>query len=114
MSEIGCILTLIYSILILPIMFLYRAMESQPVEGLGIWTEQKYPPFNIEGQNFKERKGKKRQQTIMYFLYLIQNKNVVWVFQFQMWIRYIVKKIKDKGRKGIKFEKDSYSAGLIY
>ena len=31
-------------------------MESQPVEGLGVWTEHKNPPFNIEGQNFKERK----------------------------------------------------------
>ena len=57
--EIGCIMTLLYSILILPIMLLYRSME---VEMEMIQTEdthqeerrmrvnQKYPPLYHEGK----------------------------------------------------------------
>jgi hypothetical protein len=56
-GKIGCILTLLYTILILPIMLLYRSMEVEMTqteetqqEDRRVRDNQKYPPLYQEGK----------------------------------------------------------------
>ena len=62
-GEIGCILTLLYTILILPIMLLYRSMEMEiemiqtadaAQEDKREKDKWKYPPRYQEGECWKE------------------------------------------------------------
>ena len=59
-GEIGCILTLLYTLLILPTMLLYRSLEiphevesSQEQQMTGLRDRWKYPPQYEEGVDQK-------------------------------------------------------------
>ena len=56
-GKIGCILTLLYTLLIFPIMLLYRSMEMEMIqiedthqEDRRMRANQKYPPLYQEGK----------------------------------------------------------------